>query len=326
MKTIKLPHTDLEVSALSLGTTQFGTARSEEESFRQMDIYLEHGGNFIDTALVYGDWGWKEPGRSEQVIGNWLARRGSRNRVVLATKGCHPPFNNMARSRVDAESLQHDVECSLRNLRTDVIDLYFLHRDNPAVPVAELLEALEEEVRKGNLRYYGCSNWSLARVKEAEAYAAAHGLQGFSCNQIMFALTDVVPQTLIRPQLMILDDEFYQYHKEKNLSLMAYMCQSGGYFPKRAAKKALSDSQKEQYALPSNDAILNQLLKYQAEGYAINDFALQYVLQAAFPAIPIGAFGSEQQLLEGIAGIGRPIPEEWMRELIGMKRVQIYRW
>lgn len=326
MKKVKLTNTDLEVSALSLGTSQFGTGRSREESFRQMDIYLEHGGNFIDTALVYGDWACDEPGRSERVIGEWLLSRGCRNQVILSTKGCHPPINQMKHSRVDVQSLHEDVEASLKNLQTDVIDLYFLHRDNPATPVEELLEALEEEVRKGNLRYYGCSNWSLSRVKEAADYAAAHGLQGFSCNQIMFALADVVEQTLIEPQLMVLDDAFYQYHKETGLSLMAYMCQTGGYFPKKAAGRPVSDGQKAQYGTTSNEAIFSKMMEYAREGYRINDFQLHYVTAAAFPAIPIGAFGNEAQLLDGMEGMDREIPKEMLEELIALKTEQVYRW
>ena len=93
MKKIAFNNTELDVSELCLGTSNFGTARSTEESFEQMDVFLEAGGNFIDTALVYGDWAWDEPGRSESVIGQWLAKGGKREQVIISTKGCHPPID-----------------------------------------------------------------------------------------------------------------------------------------------------------------------------------------------------------------------------------------
>ena len=144
MDRVSLTNTDLQVSQLCLGTADFGTKKSREEAFRQMDIFLDGGGNFIDTAHVYGDWACDEKGRSEKVIGEWL--KGKRDQVILSSKGCHPPIDNMLCSRVDPGNLHKDVEESLSQLQTDYVDLYFLHRDNPQVPAGELLEALEEEV------------------------------------------------------------------------------------------------------------------------------------------------------------------------------------
>lgn len=321
MRKIMLAPGGLEVSALALGTSQYGTGISEEEAFRQMDLYADRGGNFLDTALVYGDWGCEERGRSEQVIGRWLISRKKRSQVVISTKGCHPPIHDMKCSRVDAASLREDVELSLKNLGCGCIDLYFLHRDNPAVAVGELLETLEEEVKKGNIRFYGCSNWTLSRVKEAAAYAAAHGLRGFACNQIMFTLADVKEEVPGESQMLVLNREFYQYHKETQLGLMAYMCQAGGYFTKRAQGRPISENQERMYRSEKNDRILEKLIQYEKAGYRINDFLLHYVTEAEFPAVPIGGFRTEEQLLEGINGVEENLPKDSIQELIRLKTV-----
>ena len=144
MDRVKITNTELETASLSLGTVGFGTARSREEAFEQMDLYTDEGGNFLDTALVYGDWACDEAGCSERVIGEWMARKKNRSEIILSTKGCHPPIDDMNVSRVRGRLIHEDVEKSLRNLRTDYIDLYFLHRDDESVCVGELLEALEE--------------------------------------------------------------------------------------------------------------------------------------------------------------------------------------
>ena len=262
MKKIFLRPGGLEVSHLALGTAQYGTGISEEDAFRQMDLYTERGGNFLDTALVYGDWECEEKGRSEKVIGRWLASRKKRSQIVISTKGCHPPLEDMSESRVNADAIRKDVRLSLKNLGCNRIDLYFLHRDDPKRPVGEILEALEEEVSRGNIRYYGCSNWSLSRVKEAADYAAAHGLQGFSCNQIMFTLAEVDERVPGETQMLVLDREYYQYHKETQLGLMAFMCQAGGYFTKKAAGRPVSRNQERMYPEKRNEKLLRKLMRY----------------------------------------------------------------
>ena len=186
-----LTHTDLSVSPICLGTVQYGTRLSEQESIAQLDRYTGAGGNFIDTALVYGVWGPEGRPTSEPIIGKFLARSGKRNQLILSTKGAHPPFNAMSHSRMHPDLIAADLEQSLRHLGTDFIDLYFLHRDDPSVPVAEILGCLNELRRAGKIRYFGCSNWTLARIKQAELWAAGQGSAGFVCNQLLWSLAKI---------------------------------------------------------------------------------------------------------------------------------------
>lgn len=346
MKNIKLSETDLTVSSLCLGTAQFGTGRSREEAVEQMDLFAEAGGSFLDTAHVYGDWGCDKKGISEIVIGDWLREKKLRSSTVIVTKGCHPPLGNMLQPRVSREYIAMDVEESLENLGTDYIDLYLFHRDDPAVSVGELLESMEEHVKKGNLRYYGCSNWSLERVREAQKYAKEHVLKGFVCNQMMFTLADVDPGALEGPQLTIPGDEFYQYHKDTQLNFMAYMCMAGGLFTKMISGRELTAFQNGLYGSEGNRQITEKLKEYASLGYTVADFMLSYVWKAAFPSVPVVSFSSREQLSEALRSAERAeekrlsasgmdfisdlrlinVPEEELEALISLKKQQVYKW
>lgn len=156
----RLGRSGLKVSRVCLGTMTFGREADEAMSFKLMDRFLDVGGNFIDTANAYST------GASEEIIGRWLQRRSVRDRVVLATKvfgvmGPGPNDGGLSRLHI-----QQAVEASLRRLQTDVIDLYQIHRWDAETPIAETLEALNDLVRQGKVRYIGCSNlatWHLAR-------------------------------------------------------------------------------------------------------------------------------------------------------------------
>ena len=119
----QLTGTYLLVSNLCLGTVQFGSAVEEKDCFEQLNEFTDSGGNFLDTAHVYGDWLPGERARSERVIGKWLKQSGKRNHYVIATKGAHPRLDSMEVSRVNREAIMTDMEESLKCLETDAIVL-----------------------------------------------------------------------------------------------------------------------------------------------------------------------------------------------------------
>lgn len=159
MKQYQLGNGIPAISAVSLGTSGIGTEITIEDSYRLMDAYLDMGGNHIDTARVYSDWVPGEIGRCERIIGDWMAARGNRNRIVLATKGAHPLFATIHTPRMSNAEVEGDLHLSLKAFRTDTIDLYYLHRDDRTRPVGEILEMLEAFARAGKVRRYACSNW-----------------------------------------------------------------------------------------------------------------------------------------------------------------------
>ena len=173
---------DKPVSRLVLGT-MIVSIQEAERSFALLDAVFEMGGNTLDTAHVYGG------GNSERGIGQWLVQRGNREQVVIISKGCH---HNADRKRVTPFDLSADLHDSLARLRTDYIDLYLLHRDDPSVPVGPIVEALNEHWQAGRIRAFGGSNWTHQRIQEANEYASQRGLRPFTVSSPNYGLADQV--------------------------------------------------------------------------------------------------------------------------------------
>ena len=163
---------DLDVFPLGLGGNTFGWTSDEETSFAVLDAYIAGGGNFIDTADSYSAWvPGHAGGESETIIGAWAKARGNRDSVVTATKVfSHPQFRGLSPKNVLAAA-----DASLARLRTDYIDLYFAHRDDPEVPVAEAAGAFHALAVAGKIRHVGLSNFTAPRLREWFAVAAAEG-------------------------------------------------------------------------------------------------------------------------------------------------------
>jgi len=184
---ISLPGTELSVHPLCLGGNVFGSSANQHRSFEVMDAYQAAGGNFIDTADSYL---WRLPGNSggesETIIGNWLTARGNRAEVVVATKvGSWPVHPGLSAKNIAVAS-----EESLRRLRTDYIDLYYAHRDDPDTPLEETLSAFDALVRAGKVRYIAASNYSAPRLAEALRVSAENGLASYVAVQPHYNLME----------------------------------------------------------------------------------------------------------------------------------------
>jgi aryl-alcohol dehydrogenase-like predicted oxidoreductase len=159
------------VSALALGTLTFGNETSEADSHGQLDRFAAVGGTLIDTADVYAD------GRSEQIIGRWLASRaGVRDAVVIATKGRFPTDDGPNGHGLSRKHLTAALDASLRRLGVDTIDLYQLHGWDPLTPVEETLRFLDDAARAGKILYFGLSNFLGYQIQKYADLASAHGL------------------------------------------------------------------------------------------------------------------------------------------------------
>ncbi|MDQ0909485.1 aryl-alcohol dehydrogenase-like predicted oxidoreductase [Streptomyces canus] len=175
-----LGSSDLEVFPLSLGGNVFGWTADESQSFAVLDAYAAAGGNFVDTADSYSHWvDGNSGGESETVIGKWLAARGNRDDVVIATKvSQHPDFPGLTATNIKAAA-----DASLQRLGTDHIDLYYTHFDKTEVPVEEIIGALDELVKAGKVRAIGASNISAARLAESLAFSDREGLARYVAVQ-----------------------------------------------------------------------------------------------------------------------------------------------
>ena len=184
-----LGRSGLQVSPLCLGGNVFGWTVDEATSFSLLDAWVDAGMNFIDTADVYSRWvSGHSGGESEAIIGKWLARSGKRDKVVLATK----VGKDMGDGKVGLAPayIRSAVEASLRRLGTDVIDLYQSHDDDAKTPLADTLGAYADLIRAGKVRAIGASNFSAARLTEALAVSAKHGLPRYECLQPLYNLVE----------------------------------------------------------------------------------------------------------------------------------------
>ncbi len=320
MEKISFIRDELSVSPLCLGTASFGTGLSRKDAFAQLDAFASGGGNFIDTAHVYGDWGDEGPALSERIIGKWFASSGMRKQIVLSTKGAHPRMSMMGEPRVTPEAIEQDVAESLEALGTDYIDLYFLHRDDPAVPVEALLSCLEKLRTSGQIRRYGCSNWTLERITEAEEAAREHGYEGFLCNQAMWSLADINRAAIGDHTLVSMHRAMYRHHLTTGLSAMAYSSLASGYFMRRAQRVPLPEAMIGKYRNESNEALYRLMDDANDIGFTPLDLCLRYIVQQPFPAVPIAAFGSVAHLEEAMMSCRRQLPPQMMEAISEIKR------
>lgn len=178
---------DLDVSRLCLGGNVFGWTADRAASFAVLDAYAAAGGNFIDTADSYT---WRVPGNvggeSETIIGDWMAERGNRDEMVIATKVSSLP----ARAGLGGANIAAAAEDSLRRLRTDRIDLYYAHKDDPDTAQEETLDAFDALVRAGKVRTLGASNFTAERLRSALAISARDGLAAFAAVQPQYNLME----------------------------------------------------------------------------------------------------------------------------------------
>ena len=218
------------LSVLCLGTGGMGSAQTTDESFALLDKFAERGGTFLDTAHVYADWVPDGSGASERTVGAWVRSRGVRDQVAIGTKGGHPRLETMHRSRLRSEDIAQDLSESLDRLGTETIDLYWLHRDDPDVPVGEMLSALNQHLASGTIKAIGASNWSTARLQQAADYADAHGLTGFCASQIAWSLAKHNQPYDAATRTRAMDEESLRWYCASGLRIIPYTAQAGGFF------------------------------------------------------------------------------------------------
>jgi predicted dehydrogenase/aryl-alcohol dehydrogenase-like predicted oxidoreductase len=236
-----------------------------------LDDFFERGGNCFDTAYQYG------AGRSEELLGAWIAARGVRDEVVILDKGAHTPH-------CDPESVSRQLAVSLERLRTDHVDVYMLHRDNPAVPVGEFVDVLNEHRDAGRMTVFGVSNWSLERVREANEWAAARGRHGLAAISNNFSLARMVEP--VWPGCLSSSGATWRaWLTEGQTPLMPWSSQARGFFvPGHAA----DPEQVRCWNSDDNFRRLDRAQRLAAERGALPiQVALAYVLCQPFPTFPL---------------------------------------
>jgi aryl-alcohol dehydrogenase-like predicted oxidoreductase len=274
----------------------FGTRNDTASSHRLLDRFLDAGGNFIDTANIYAHWveGFRG-GESETLLGEWIAARGNRNRIFLATKaGFQYPGVEIG---LRAAQIEEECNKSLRRLRVDTIDLYYAHVDDRSTPLEESLAALARLVKAGKVRYIGASNYLAWRLAEAQAISTAQGWPAYCCIQQRYTYLRPKPGASFAPQIAV-NDDLLDYCRHHPITLLAYSSLLSGAYtrPDRTIG--------EQYLGPDADARLHALREVAAaHGVSANQVILAWMMQRDPVVVPVMAAGSEAQMDENLAAL-----------------------
>ena len=222
-----------------------------------------------------------------------------RNKVVISSKCAHPPLGDMDHSRLSREEIQSDIEKSLKALKTDYIDLLWLHRDDKRLPVGPIVESLNEQVKKGNIRYFGASNWSCERIAEANKYAKEHGLMEMSASQIQWSYA--VTAKNYDETLVIMNDHEYEFYAQTQMPVFAFSAQAKGFFEKYD-KGQLSAKAKERFLCNENIQRYAEIKRIADNtGFSISSVSLSYLTQnTAFSSFPIINCSKIEQLMDSV--------------------------
>ncbi len=286
----QLGNSDLYVSPICLGGNVFGWTIDEKTSFEILDAFVDAGNNFIDTADVYSRWKpGNKGGESETIIGNWLSQKGSREKVIVATK----VGSDMGEGKtLRKDYIVREVEQSLRRLKTDFIDLYQTHYDDETMPVDEALEAYSELVKEGKVRWIGTSNMSAERLLQSLQTSKEKGFPSYQTLQPEYNL-------YARKHF---EENYQSICLENNIGVITYYSLASGFLTGKYRSEAdFNKSQRgggmKKYLNPRGISIL----------YALDEVAKRYISTPATVSLawlmaqpgvaaPIASATSQQQL------------------------------
>jgi aryl-alcohol dehydrogenase-like predicted oxidoreductase len=283
----RLPGTDLDVSDLCLGGNVFGWTADEATSFALLDRYLDATPSthrpFVDTAESYGD------GTSERILGAWMTSRGVRDRIVVATKASRGAKEHP----LAAGEIRAAAERSLRNLQTDVIDVYYAHYDDETTPLEETLQAFDELVRAGTVRYVAASNYSAKRLTAALETSDRLGLTRYAALQTHYNLME-------RPAY---EAELREVAAAEGLGVLPYFALAKGFLTGKYRHGERVDSPRAEgasaYAGERGDRVLAALEEIaRAHEVPMPAVALRWLADQPTVVAPIASGRSVEQLAD----------------------------
>ncbi len=291
MQKITIKNTDLSVAPINFGGNVFGWTLDEKQSFDILDKFTGRGFNFIDTADTYSWWVNGKGGQSEEIIGKWMKQRGNRNDLVIATKvGSETKEHSFDISR---KHILKSVNESLARLQTDHIDLYYTHFDDNKTPVEETLEAYDEVIKAGKVRYIAASNVSPERLKDSFEAAEKNNLPRYVALQPHYNLME-------REKF---ETEYADLVKKYDLSVFTYWSLAAGFLTgKYRTEEDLSKSARgegvRKYLNEKGTGVLKALDQISEKHETTQaSVALAWLLANPLVTAPIVSATSESQLL-----------------------------
>lgn len=242
-----------------------------------LDGFFERGGNLFDTGFIYGG------GKTEAIFGDWHTSRGlKRDQFVLIGKGAHSPL-------VYPDIISKQLDVTLQRTKTDFVDVYFMHRDNPDIPVGEFVDAMDAEVKAGRIRGpIGGSNWTRERLDEANEYARANGKTELGAMSNNFSLAEMI-KPFWAGCIAASDDEWKAWLKDRQIPNFAWSSQGRGFFTDQAGRDKTSDTELvEAWYSDKNFGRRDRAIELGKElGRPPIHIALAYVLAQPFPVVPL---------------------------------------
>ena len=280
--------TSLDFGPLVLGGNTFGWTSDVKESFTVLDAFVEAGGRSIDTADVYSAWvPGNSGGDSEAIIGQWLAARGGRDDVVIATKVC--AFES--RPGLSAANIRAAVDESLTRLQTDYIDLYYAHRDDDDITQDEYVAAFGALVAEGKVREVGASNFTADRLRSAVDIAARSAVAPFTIAQDKYSLVERDIEGSLQPTLIELGIIELPY------SSLASGFLTGKYRPGVSVDSARAGSAGVYLEQPQNVELLDTLDDIAAvHGTSVTAVSLAWLRQQDAVGAPIASARTVEQV------------------------------
>ena len=271
-----------------------------------LDMAWQAGFTMFDSAHIYGN--------AERNLGKWMEKRGLGEKAVILTKGCNPGMKGSA-DVMTPELIRNQVEESLNRLRTDCIDLYILHRDQPDMPVEPVVEVLNELKEAGKIKRFGGSNWTVERVKELNEYAAKHQMEGFTAVSPCFNMMDHAEDpwggsVCINGEQ---GEEARKYYRENQIPVLSGRYRTDG---RKRMEECIMQAAIQEYNSPENIEKLRKAeILAQKKSCGVSEIALAWLLHQKEEVFPIVSPSTREHMKENAKAFSVKLTEDelkWM--------------
>lgn len=304
----------MPVSRIFFGTAT-GPLLNGDNADELLDGIYERGVNAFDCARSYG--------KAEEVLGGWIRCRGNRDNVIVLSK-CGDIRNGIV--KINRQVITEQLETSLNTLQTDCIDIYLLHRDDPSTPVGEYIETMNEAKHAGKIRIFGVSNWTVGRIREANRYAEANGLEGFSVSSPNYGLARQMEDLWGGGCVSISGPEHEtdrNWYSETGMPVIAYSSLGRGFFSGKfrsddpeGAQSVLDSYAQKGYLYPENMMRLRKAEQLaEQHGETVAEIAMRYVFSNRMNMFAVVSTNQPERMDSSIRAAGRPLREDDVRML-----------
>lgn len=313
MKTgiVKCGGRQVTLSRMVFGASHLGSVQSRDLSFQLLDMYYEAGGRTLETSRSSFDGVPFGASQSEKTIRDWMTARGTASEMTIITKGGHPDVRDSHFARLDRKNLEHDIMTSLAVLNVDKVAGFLLHRDDINTPVSEIMDVLDDIHRRGYADFIGVSNWTSARIAEANRYAREKGQVQIAASSILWNIGKLGANNLQDDTQVYMSEAEYASYLENRIPVFAYSSQAVGYFSKYLAGQELHGMRAQKMDTDENRKRAERMGEVCAQ-YKLTPGAvcLAYIACNKVDGYPIFSCSSAQQLEEVIHAFDLEISDQ----------------